>query len=144
MEFGLSEAVLGLDEVDYRSILSALSQVGRVGRDAAEVFRVFGQRGYEAWQLVKDRRLKKYVFKPSGRVQWIVVGEGRDYLIYDAVGYCHCEDFYHAVMKGEAKLCKHLIAWKMAVNLNLYETIMESDENYSALLEDWGKIGGQR
>jgi predicted nucleic acid-binding Zn finger protein len=133
--------VLSLDEVDYRSILSALSQVGR---DVAEAFSVFGQRGFKAWQLVKDRRIKKYIFQPSGRVQWVVVGEGRDYLIYDAVGYCHCEDFYRAVMNGEAKLCKHLIAWKIAITLNLYETVLESDENYNAFLEEWKKIGGQR
>jgi predicted nucleic acid-binding Zn finger protein len=130
--------VRGLAEVDYLRVLSALNHVGR---DIAEVFTIFGQRGFEAWQLVKDRRVKKYVFKPSGRVQWVVVGERREYLIYSAVGYCHCEDFYHAVMNGEAKLCKHLIAWKIAVNMNLYEIILESDENHNALLEEWKKIG---
>jgi len=124
--------------VDYRCVLSALDGVGC---DVAEVFRVFGQRGFEAWQLVKDLRVKKYVFLPSGRVQWIVVGDGKDYLIYDVVGYCHCVDFYQAVMKGEAFACKHLVAWRLAVNLNLFETILEGDENYHVRLEEWKNIG---
>jgi predicted nucleic acid-binding Zn finger protein len=123
--------------VDYRCVLSALDGVRC---DVAQVFRVFGQRGFQAWQLVKDGRVKKYVFWPSGRAQWVVVGDGRDYLIYDVVGYCHCEDFYQAVRSGRAKLCKHLIAWKLAVNLNLYQTIEESDENYYVRLEEWKKI----
>lgn len=124
---------------NYRDVVAAL---GRVGFDSCDVFRFFGLRGFKAWQLVKDRRVKKYIFQPSGRVQWVVVGEGRDYLIYEVVGYCHCEDFYQAVRSGRAKLCKHLIAWKIAVNLNLYDTILESDENYNAFLEEWKKIGG--
>jgi predicted nucleic acid-binding Zn finger protein len=114
--------------------------LGRVGSSPSEALRVFGDRGFEAWQLVKDGRVKKYVFVPSGRVQWVVVGDGRDYLIYDVVGYCHCEDFYMAVMRGEAFACKHLVAWKMAVNLNLFETILEGDENYHVRLEEWKKI----
>ncbi|MGB9672265.1 MAG: hypothetical protein ACPLZY_03875, partial [Candidatus Norongarragalinales archaeon] len=31
---------------------------------------------------------KKYVFKPSGRVQWIFAGNSRDYLIYEVAPYC--------------------------------------------------------
>lgn len=123
--------------VDYRCVLSALK---RVGSSPSEALRLFGERGFEGWQLVKDLRVKKYVFLPSGRVQWVVVGDGRDYLIYEVAGYCHCLDFYHAVMSDEAELCKHLIAWKMAVNLNLFETIEESDENIYVRLEEWKKI----
>ena len=114
-----------------------MAALERVGRDYAEVLRLFGQRGFEAWQLVKDGRVKKYVFQPSGRVQWIVAGEGRDYLIYGAVGYCSCEDFYQAVMGGRVEVCKHLIAWKLAANLNLFDVIQEEDENYIARLEEW-------
>jgi len=126
--------------VDYRCVLSALDRVG----DYLSVMRVFGQRGFEAWQLVKDKRVKKYVFLPSGRVQWIVVGDGKDYLIYDVVGYCHCVDFYQAVMRGEAFACKHLVAWRLAVSLNLFETILEGDENYHVRLEEWKNIGSCR
>lgn len=60
--------------------------------------------------------VSKSMFLPSGRVQWIVVGENRDYLICEAVGYCHCEDFYQAVMDGRVEVCKHLFAWKLATN----------------------------
>lgn len=126
-----------MEEVDFRCVLAALE---RVGSSPSEAFRLFGSRGFEAWQLVKDRRVKKYVFKPSGRVQWIVVGNGRDYLIYEAVAFCSCDDFYQAVMDGEASVCKHLIAWRLAVNLKMFEVIMESDENYYVRLEEWSKV----
>jgi predicted nucleic acid-binding Zn finger protein len=121
-------------EADYHDVLAALE---RVGSSPSEALRVFDLRGFEAWQIVKDRRVKKYVFQPSGRVQWVVVGEGRDYMIYDAVGYCHCEDFYHAVMNGEALACKHLIAQRLALNLNLFETVEESDDKYLVRLSEW-------
>jgi predicted nucleic acid-binding Zn finger protein len=80
--------------VHYSQVLAELEKVkveGRISRRKAdELRRAFGARFTAAWKLVKEGRVKKYVFKPSGKVQWIVVGKERDYLIYEASGYCHC------------------------------------------------------
>ena len=109
-------------------------------RKMGELRRAFGARFTAAWKLVKERRVKKYVFKPSGKVQWIVVGRERDYIIYEASGYCHCEDFYMSIMEGKAKACKHLIAQRLACELGLYEVVEESDQKRERLMVEWRKV----
>jgi predicted nucleic acid-binding Zn finger protein len=122
-------------------VLAELDRIrlnGKVARrDMAELRRVFGARFTGAWGLIREGRVKKYVFKPSGRVQWIVAGKERDYLIYEASGYCHCRDFYMAIMDGKAKACKHLIAQRIASQTGLYSIVVEDDENRAGLLEEW-------
>lgn len=122
---------------DYRDIIAAL---GKVGSNPSDVFRLFGLRGFEAWQLVKEKRIKKYVFKPSGRVQWVVVGENAEYIIYEKAGYCHCDDFYYSVMNGKAECCKHLIAQRLAENMGIYDVVEEPDENFMKRMDGWRKI----
>jgi predicted nucleic acid-binding Zn finger protein len=109
-------------------------------RKMGELRRAFGARFTAAWKLVKEGRVKKYVFKPSGKVQWIVVGRERDYIIYEASGYCHCEDFYMSIMEGKAKACKHLIAQRLARELGLYEVVEESDQKRERLMVEWRKV----
>jgi len=127
--------------VHYSQVLAELERVKVQGkitrRKADELRRAFGARFTAAWRLVKEGRVKKYVFKPSGRTQWIVVGNEGDYLMYEASGYCHCMDFYTSIMEGEAKACKHLIAQRLASQLGLYAVVEEEDENYESLMEEW-------
>jgi predicted nucleic acid-binding Zn finger protein len=129
--------------VHYSQVLAELEKVKVEGgisrRKTDELRRTFGARFTAAWKLVREGRVKKYVFKPSGKAQWIVVGRERDYLIYEASGYCHCEGFYMSIMEGKAKACKHLIAQKLACELGLYEVVEEEDEKYGSLMEEWGK-----
>jgi len=121
---------------DHRSVVDALS---RLGVDPAEAFRLFGQRGFEAWQLVKNRCVKKYFFKPSGRVQWIIVGDGTEYIIYEKAGFCSCDDFFHESM-DTGNPCKHLIAQRLAENLDFYDIVEEDDETYLRRLNEWRKL----
>jgi predicted nucleic acid-binding Zn finger protein len=125
----------------YSRVLAELENVKVEGgisrRKMGELRRAFGARFTAAWRLVKEGRVKKYVFKPSGKVQWIVVGREGDYLIYEASGYCYCQDFYMSIMEGVAKACKHLIAQRLASELGLYTVVWESDENYEGLMEEW-------
>jgi predicted nucleic acid-binding Zn finger protein len=83
--------------------------------------------------------VKKYVFKPSGRTVWIVVGRERDYLIMPEAEFCMCDDFYFRVLDRKIHLCYHLIAQKIARNLGWYETIEENDELYDTLMNEWKK-----
>jgi len=132
--------------VHHSQVLSELEKVKVEGgfsrRKMDELRRVFGARFTAAWKLVKEGRVKKYVFKPSGKVQWIVVGNEGDYLVYEASGYCHCKDFYISIMEGTAKACKHLMAQRLASQLGLYTVVEEGDENYETLMEEWRKVEG--
>lgn len=98
---------------------------------------IFGERFERAWKLVKEGRVKRYIFHPSRRVVWIAVGQSGEYLILPAAGYCACSDFFFRVVDGEEGVCYHLLAMKLADALKAYEEIDEEDEVYQLLMEEW-------
>ncbi len=102
--------------------------------------RTFGSRFLNAWRAVSEGRVKKYIFKPSGRVVWIVVGRRRDYLVMPAANFCSCDDFYFNVIDQKARLCYHLIAQRLAESLKAYDTIEEDDSFYDILMREWRKV----
>lgn len=97
----------------------------------------FGDRFDKAWKLVTEKRIKKYIFKPSGRTLWIAIGQNAEYLIYSNAGYCSCSDFYFKVLDHEKAYCYHLLAQKIAEALNHFDLVEEEDEAYARLLEIW-------
>jgi predicted nucleic acid-binding Zn finger protein len=109
------------------------------GKSLTELYELFGQRFTKALGALKENRVKKYVFKPSGRTVWIVIGRERDYLIMPEAEFCMCDDFYFRVLDKEVHLCYHLIAQKIARNLGWYETIEENDKLYESLMNEWKK-----
>jgi len=102
--------------------------------------KTFGSRFLNAWRAVNEGRVKKYIFKPSGRTVWIVVGRKRDYLVMPAANFCSCNDFYYNVMDKKAYLCYHLIAQRLAESLGLFDTIEEEDSFYDILMREWKKV----
>lgn len=58
---------------------------------------IFRDRFDRAWRLVQEQRVKRYTFHPSGRVVWVVVGQGGEYQVYPEAGYCGCDDFSSAL-----------------------------------------------
>jgi predicted nucleic acid-binding Zn finger protein len=107
------------------------------GKNLTRLYEIFGQRFTKAFEALTENRVKKYVFKPSDRVVWIVVGRERDYLIMPEAEFCSCDDFYFRVLDKEVHLCYHLIAQKLANILEWYETIEEHDELYDSLTGEW-------
>lgn len=105
--------------------------------DLERLSAAFGQRFAKAWEAVENKRVKKYIFKPSNRVVWIVVGRGRDYLIMPAADFCTCDDFYFRVMDKQIHLCYHLIAQKLAETLESYELYEEEDGLRDVLMKEW-------
>ena len=109
------------------------------GKNLTELYDLFGQRFTKALEALKENRVKKYVFKPSNRTVWIVVGRERDYLIMPEAEFCTCDDFYFRVLDKKVHLCYHLIAQKIARNLGWFEVIEENDELYKSLMNEWKK-----
>lgn len=107
--------------------------------DIEKLAAAFGQRFTKASEAVKGKRVKKYIFKPSNRVVWIVVGKRQDYLIMPAADFCTCDDFYFRVMDKQIHLCYHLIAQKLAETLENYDPYEEEDELYNVLMKEWKK-----
>ena len=111
-----------------------------IGNHLAQLSEAFGSQFTKALETIKEKRVKKYVFSPSGRVVWIVVGREREYQIMPAAGFCSCDDFYFRVMDREANICYHLIAQKLADALGEYDKVEEEDRLYDCLLEEWKKV----
>jgi predicted nucleic acid-binding Zn finger protein len=109
------------------------------GKNLTDLYELFGQRFTKALDALEENRVKKYVFKPSSRTVWIVIGRERDYLIMPEAEFCMCDDFYFRVLDRKIHLCYHLIAQKIARNLGWFETIEENDELYDTLMNEWKK-----
>ena len=109
------------------------------GKNLTKLYEVFGQRFIKAFEALKENRVKKYVFKPSGRIVWIVIGKERDYLLMPEAEFCTCDDFYFRVLDREVHLCYHLIAQKIANILKWYDAIEERDKLYDSLMKEWKK-----
>jgi len=107
------------------------------GKNLTKLYEVFGQRFIKAFEALKENRVKKYVFKPSGTIVWIVVGKERDYLLMPEAEFCTCDDFYFRVLDREVHLCYHLIAQKIANILKWYDALEERDELYDSLMKEW-------
>jgi predicted nucleic acid-binding Zn finger protein len=104
---------------------------------------VFGNRFTNAWRLVTENRIKKYVFKPSNRTFWIAIGQNAEYLIYSNAGYCSCSDFYFRVLDHEKAYCYHVLAQRLAETLEFYDLIEEDDEAYDQLMAIWKRYSVQ-
>jgi predicted nucleic acid-binding Zn finger protein len=109
------------------------------GKNLTLLYDLFGQRFTKALEALTENRAKKYIFKPSNRTVWIVVGRERDYLIMPQAEFCTCDDFYFRVLDKKIHLCYHLIAQKIARNLNWHDNIEEADELYDTLMNEWKK-----
>ncbi len=93
----------------------------------------FGSDNAEALNLVRDGRVKKYVF--NGIALWVVVGKERDYLVLPDI-YCSCEDFYvRVVSRMEKKYCIHLLAQRIAEKNEKYDTYNLDREELRRIIE---------
>ncbi|RLI37863.1 hypothetical protein DRO60_04115 [Candidatus Bathyarchaeota archaeon] len=125
---------------ELRELEEVCAEVRRLGylsfSHLARLFRAFGQRLAGALEALRERRVKRYLFRPSGRTIWVVVGKRAEYLILPRAPYCSCDDFFFRVIDGEAKLCYHIIAQRLAECLNWFEELEVPDEEYAALVEE--------
>ena len=103
-----------------------------------------GERFDKAWRAVEGHRVKRYVFEPSDRTAWIVVGRESEYQVLPASGYCDCNDFYFRVVDGEAGLCYHLTAQRLAKALGAYDEVREDDEFYEGLMAEWRRLSREQ
>jgi predicted nucleic acid-binding Zn finger protein len=128
-------------EIDILNVIckEAKAEGKLTGKSLTKLYEIFGQRFTRAFEALKENRVKKYIFRPSSKIVWIVVGKERDYLIMPEAEFCTCDDFYFRVLDRQVHLCYHLIAQKLAKNLEWYEAIEDHDEIYDSLMAEWKK-----
>ncbi|RLI07875.1 hypothetical protein DRO32_03210 [Candidatus Bathyarchaeota archaeon] len=126
---------------ELEQVCSELRELGHMRfSHLARLYRAFGPRLASALEALRERRVKKYVFRPSGRVVWVVVGREREYVVLPRAPYCSCDDFYFRVLDGRARLCYHIIAQRLAECLNWYEEVEEEDEDYEVLVGELREV----
>jgi predicted nucleic acid-binding Zn finger protein len=123
---------------ELRNILGRIAKTKCLsGSDLITLSELSGERFWKAIQAVASDLVKKYIFEPSGRDAWIVVGKSRDYRVLSQV-YCDCEDFYiNVIVKREADLCYHILAKILAEALGAFSEIRIDDMRYDALRSEW-------
>lgn len=132
--------------MDYRDVLKVRSKIveelkARGNPIHPRLFKLLQHKysgGYfKVWEAVLNDRVKKYVFQPSGRTLWIVVGREAEYIIYPEVGFCSCDAFYFFVLGEKTKICYHVVAQAIAEALGWYDQIEERDIFFEVLMKDW-------
>ena len=118
----------GNSEIDSLNAIcrQAKSEGKLSGSNLTDLYELFGSRFTKALDALKEGRVKKYIFKPSGRIVWIVVGRERDYLIMPEAEFCTCDDFYFRVLDKKVHMCYHLLTQKIAQNLCWFETLRKT------------------
>ncbi len=106
------------------------TQKARLGEQFADRFK-------NAIELVEKRKVRRFRFRPSGRVIWAVKGRKGVYQVIPETNFCNCDDYYFRVMDGKRALCYHIIAQKIASALGKYETSTLRDSQYSRVTKRW-------
>ncbi len=124
-----------------KELLSEIKEVGSItDQQKRTLSKMYGERLKRALKAVEEGRVKKYVFKPSGRVVWIIVGTERDYQTIPSINYCICDDFYFHVISHEVGLCYHLLAQMLSEALGKFELFTAHDRMYEPLMSEWRHV----
>jgi len=108
-----------------------------IQRNPEELLALLSPRSREkALWVLRNKRVAKYVFYPSGREIWIVSGEGGDYLVLGDY-YCSCLDFYlESLVRIKRAFCYHIVAKKIAECTEIYRTYETPDSEFENLITD--------
>jgi predicted nucleic acid-binding Zn finger protein len=124
----------------FVSILDEIETKGTISKELQKLLRdEYGLKYSNAEELVSAKAVKKYIFSPSHKTVWIVVGREKEYFVMPGF-YCQCDDFYiNVVIRKRSKLCYHLFAQALAEHLNNYETFEVPDSDFIRLNNEWKK-----
>ncbi len=125
---------------ELQGILKELEQNKEFTEDIRQKLgKLYGTKFTKALDLVISMAVKKYVFKPSGRTVWIVVGREKEYFIIPDA-YCQCDDFYiNVVIRRRVGTCYHIVAQQLAEKSGKYETFEALDSDFIRLNVEWKK-----
>ena len=99
-----------------------------------------GKRFEKAIAILAEKKVKKYVFKPSENVFWIITGRLNDYLAIEEL-FCSCKDFQiRHLIRDEVDSCYHLLAVKIAIEHNFYQIEQKDDDELDTFLEKFLEV----
>ena len=93
-------------------------------------------------RLIKNGSVEKHVFKPSGKVVWLVQSNAT-HLIIPTSGFCSCLGFFFNLMRGKSTPCAHLVVQKYCEKNEKYKLVEHKDSEYDPLIQQiiagWSK-----
>jgi len=101
------------------------------------LLKAFGERFTNGLDLASSNRVKRYEFKPSKRIVWVVEGRTNQYQVIPDLPFCYCDDYYFRVMDRKRGLCYHIIAQRVAEALDQFQIINGNDSQYSNITNRW-------
>ena len=116
-------------ELKSRRFLSEESRV--------KLLKTFGDRFTNGYELANSNRVRRFHFRPSGRIVWVVQGRSDEYQVIPDLPFCYCDDYYFRVMDRKRGLCYHIIAQRIAEALGQFSTIQNNDSAYSTITNRW-------
>jgi predicted nucleic acid-binding Zn finger protein len=128
-------------ELENELMVEAVAELKSAGKLSDRLkeglLKAFGERYTNGWQLANSRKVRRYEFKPSGRVVWAVQGRKGQYQVMPDIPFCYCDDYYFRVMDKKRGLCYHIIAQRIAEALNQFTKISKRDAQYSTVAYRW-------
>jgi len=121
-----------------KKLLSNIKKNAKLNaQDIKQLEEVFGERVKKALESIANKKVKKYLFRPSGVVRWVVEGQECNYLVIES-SFCSCKDFlFTALLKREVPACYHLLARELAEKTDKFEQIIVDDSHYLDYMEKW-------
>jgi predicted nucleic acid-binding Zn finger protein len=127
--------------LEHKMMEEAYEELGSRGelstRLRERLEKTFGERFTNGWKLANSRSVRRYEFKPSCRVVWVVQGRKSEYQVMPDIPFCYCDDYYFRVMEKKRGLCYHIIAQHIAEALNKFVKISKRDSQYSSITYRW-------
>jgi predicted nucleic acid-binding Zn finger protein len=118
--------------------VSELESTGTLSEQVKDaLLKTFGERFTNGWKLANSRKVRRYEFKPSGRVVWAVQGRKGEYQVMPDIPFCYCDDYYFRVMDKKRGLCYHIIAQRIAETLEQFVKVSKRDVQYSTITDRW-------
>jgi predicted nucleic acid-binding Zn finger protein len=102
-----------------------------------KLLKVFGDRFTNGFELASSHKVRRYEFRPSGRVVWVVRGRTNEYQVIPDLPFCYCDDYYFRVMDRKRGLCYHIVAQRIAEALMKFQSVHKSDSQYSTITDHW-------
>ena len=128
-------------ESENQLMLEAVAELRSTGKLSERLkdalLEAFGERYRNGWELANSRKVRRYEFKPSGRIVWAVQGRKGEYQVMPDIPFCYCDDYYFRVMEKKRGLCYHIIAQRVAETLNQFVKISKRDNQYSTITDRW-------
>jgi predicted nucleic acid-binding Zn finger protein len=132
------ERVYDLENELMVQAVSELESTRRLSEHLKDaLLKTFGERFTNGWKLANSRKVRRYEFKPSGRVVWAVQGRKGEYQVMPDIPFCYCDDYYFRVMDKKRGLCYHIIAQRMAEKLERFVKVSKRDSQYSTITDRW-------